>query len=131
MKLWLAVLVATLACGEGGSGPAPPTIQFRAFNQTTDTLIVWWWWKGVRSADIPDDPVVLPPGDAISRCVTFTPVEWAQIDAAQGSHGRNSSAGDWRGNLVTIDPARTSYWSIAAAVGGGPPSVTEESSSIC
>jgi len=127
----LVITAALCAACSGGSDPQGTQIQFRAFNQTSDTLIVWWWWQGVQSADIPDDPVVVPPGVGVSRCVTFTPVAWAQIDAAQGSHGRNSSAGDWRDNLITIDPARTSYWSVAASTNGGQPSVVEETNSIC
>lgn len=123
------LLLLTWACGESNA-PAP-AMQFVAENRTSDTLIVWWWWKGIRSADIPGDPVVLAPNAGLSRCVTFIPDTWAQIDAAQGSRDRNSSAGDWRDNTITIDPARTSYWMIRAAGPGQPPTVSEQLGPVC
>lgn len=127
-----AVVLAALLVACGGT-TAPPTASFQliANNPTSDTLIVWWWWKDVRSANLPGDPIVLPPNAGWSPCINFVAESWAQIDGAQGSHDRNSSAGDWRDNTITIDPVRPSFWIVQASPVGQPPTVSEQPSRVC
>jgi hypothetical protein len=95
-------------------------------SHSSDTLVVWWWWSGFVG-----DSLKLRPNEGFGPCIEFVAISWAQIEAWQGTYGRNSNLTDGQGLFTPpIDPSAQPYWIIRTGQDGRP-TISPQPSRIC